>query len=178
MSLASYHCSTPGYNPVRVPELARVRVAGRLASAGLGRASLGRTGRRSRGRSGLGTGAAVAFEDPRWRKFAELVAHHILGHEQLQKLSAVVNQEGVADEIRHDRAIARPGLDWFTMPGLLFFDLCQQPQIYVRPFLQRASHSQNTPYSPNILCTKPVPARGCGCAPATAPRSADPVAPA
>src|SRR5262249_39957636 len=58
---------------------------------------------------GLALAAAVAAEHPGRREFAELVTHHVLGHEQLGELPAVVNEEGEANEVRHDRAIASPG---------------------------------------------------------------------
>src|SRR5262245_43432936 len=117
MSLASYHCSTPGC--MLLPSC-----------------------RAGRGRCGsLAAGTAMAAEDARRRKLAELVAHHVFGHEQLHEDLAVVNLKGVADEVRHDRAIARPGADRRAMAGaLLSFHLGEQPFIEVRPFFPRSTH--------------------------------------
>src|SRR5207248_3089240 len=65
-----------------------------------------------RGRGGrLRSAARVPLENSRRGKFAELVAHHVLGHEQLHEVLAVVDHERVADEIGHDGAIARPRPD-------------------------------------------------------------------
>ena len=55
--------------------------------------------------------AAVAAEGPRRGELAQLVADHVFGHEHLHVQLAVVNHERVADELRHDRAGAGPGLD-------------------------------------------------------------------
>src|SRR5207248_2938271 len=103
MSLASYHCSTPG-------------------------SLLGcRPGRR-----GL-LAAAVALEDPCRRELAQLVADHVLGHIQPHELPAVVDHEGLTNELRDDRAVARPGLHRLAAPGaLLPFYLGQQARIDVR----------------------------------------------
>src|SRR3546814_6273250 len=53
----------------------------------------------------------VAEEGARRRELAELVAHHVLGHQDRQELLAVVNTERQPDELRHDGRAARPGLD-------------------------------------------------------------------
>src|SRR5215471_13436182 len=111
MSLASYHCSTPG------------------------RESLGR---RCRGGSRRLLAATVALEYSGRRKLAELVADHVFRHVQLQELPPVVNQERDADEFWHHRAIARPRLDRFALAVALHFG--QQPLIDVRPFFQRTAH--------------------------------------
>ena len=46
----------------------------------------------------------VSTEVPRKGELAELVANHILGHEDVRKLTAVVNLERVSNELRHNRA--------------------------------------------------------------------------
>src|SRR5262245_14628396 len=122
MSLASYHCSTPGST-----------------------LTLASTGRRWRGAScrgccRLGTAAAMTLEHTRGGELAQLVADHIFSDEQLQEGLAVMNHERVADEIGHDRAIARPRFDRLAMPRLLLFHFLQQTQIDVRTFLQRSTH--------------------------------------
>src|SRR5207302_1389268 len=114
MSLASYHCSTPG-------------------SSSLG--SRGRTGSRS-GRRCLRPGTAMALEHTGRRKFAQLVPYHVLSHKQFEKLLAVVDEERMTDEVGHDGTITGPGLDRLAMASLLLFDLGKQAQIDVRPFFQ------------------------------------------
>src|SRR3954468_10860054 len=102
MSLASYHCSTPGSLSLRLP----------LA-------------------------AAVAAEHARRRELAELVADHVFRDEQLGELPAVVDQEGVADELGNDGAIPRPGLDRLAVSRALAFDLGQQPHVHMGSLLDR-----------------------------------------
>src|SRR6185503_12770279 len=67
----------------------------------------------------LALAAAVAAEQAGRRELAELVPDHVLGHEQLDEGPAVVDHERVADELRHDRAVARPRLDRLTVPRRL-----------------------------------------------------------
>src|SRR5437870_1608058 len=107
MSLASYHCSTPG--------------------------SVFLLGRRR-----LPLAAAVPAEHPCGSKFTELVADHVLGHEQLGELPTVVDHERMANEVRHDGTIAGPRFDRVAVrSGRLAFHLVQQAQIDVRSLLQR-----------------------------------------
>src|ERR1700730_4387478 len=117
MSLASYHCSTPG-----------------LVSL------LGCGSRR------LGLAAAMAAKNTRRRKLTQFMSHHVFRDEQLDELLAVVNLEGVADEIRHDHAVARPRLErLLARPHAL--DLGQQPLVHIRPtFLQflGTAHTSHT----------------------------------
>jgi len=47
------------------------------------------------------------------RKFAELVAHHILGDKNGMKRFPVVHQKRVADKVRRHHRASRPGLDRF-----------------------------------------------------------------
>src|SRR5207302_1756035 len=107
MSLASYHCSTPGPVNHRAIDLLR---GGRRGRCGTG------SGRSS---SGFGAGAAMTLERPRRCEFAELMPHHVLGHEKLHELTAIMNEESVTDKVRHNRAIARPGFDRLAMAALL-----------------------------------------------------------
>src|SRR6185436_12472690 len=53
----------------------------------------------------------VATEDARGRELAQLVADHVLGHEDLQVLAAVVDHERQPDELGRDCRAPRPGLD-------------------------------------------------------------------
>src|SRR5271165_2848420 len=79
---------------------------------------------------------AVRLEDARRGELAELVADHVLrdvhGDEQL----AVVDVEGVADEIRRDRRAARPRLDRFARAGLhRLLDFLEQVVVDEEAFL-------------------------------------------
>src|SRR3989344_2302743 len=56
-------------------------------------------------------GARVHLERAGRRKFAELVADHVLGNQQRHMLPSIVHRHRQADEIRRDRGAARPGLD-------------------------------------------------------------------
>src|SRR5260370_12232864 len=53
----------------------------------------------------------MAVKGPRRRKFAELVADHVLGAIHRDELVAVVNGEGQRDHIRRDHRAPRPSLD-------------------------------------------------------------------
>ena len=59
----------------------------------------------------LGGVGAVAFEDPSRSKFAEFVPDHVFRDVDSDEVLAIVNIEGVADEIGDDHAAAGPGLD-------------------------------------------------------------------
>src|SRR5215467_11237281 len=85
----------------------------------------------------LALAAAVSLEDARRSELAELVPDHVLDDKQPHELPAVVDEEGVADELRHDGAVARPRLDRLARPAALPLDLGEQPLIDVRAFLQR-----------------------------------------
>src|SRR5258706_11432561 len=79
MSLASYHCSTPGYLLLWCTT----------------------AGRRRRGCRRLRSAARMALEHAGRGEFAQLVSHHVFGHEQLHEVLAVVNHERMADEVGH-----------------------------------------------------------------------------
>src|SRR5690242_11566843 len=68
---------------------------------------------------GLGGAPGVAFEGARGRKLAELVANHVLGHIHRDKLAAIVNRNGVADEVRVNGGTARPGTENLFVVGLV-----------------------------------------------------------
>ena len=85
--------------------------------------------------------AAVAAEGPGRGELAELVADHVLGHVQLDEVPAVVDGEVLADELGHDRAGPRPGLDRLAAAGGVGpVHLLEQPLDDVRAFLERTSH--------------------------------------
>src|SRR5260370_249890 len=60
-------------------------------------------------RGGLSCLGRVALERARRRELAELVAHHVLRHVDRDELAAVVNCNGMADEVRGNGRAARPG---------------------------------------------------------------------
>src|SRR5581483_52801 len=61
--------------------------------------------------------ARVGGEGPGRRELAELVTDHFLGDVHRDELLAVVDAERQADELRQDRAAARPGLDHVVAHG-------------------------------------------------------------
>src|SRR4051812_38710473 len=61
----------------------------------------------------------VAAEGPRRRELAELVAHHVFDHEDLEELVAVVDHERVPDHLGRDRRGASPRLDPVAVVRLL-----------------------------------------------------------
>src|ERR671913_216154 len=84
----------------------------------------------------LGRLAAMAAEGPRRRELAELVAHHVLGHVQLDEVPPVVDREVLAHELGHDGAGTRPRLDRIAVAGVVgAVHLLEQPLGDVRAFL-------------------------------------------
>src|SRR5262245_5204431 len=79
----------------------------------------------------------VASEHARVAELAELVADHVLGDEHIEECTAVVDLEGVANELRNDGARARPSLDWLPpVGGVEPLDLSVQALNDVRTFFQ------------------------------------------
>ena len=69
-------------------------------------------------------------------ELAQLVADHVLGHVDGDEYLAVMDVEGVADEIGSDRRAAGPGLDRLAGAGLGgLFDLCHQMRVDEETFL-------------------------------------------
>src|SRR5438132_3985148 len=139
MSLASYHCSTPGYkDQCSILRERALFLCGRFGACCRGRRSCSSGGGQG-GRFGLA--AAMPLEYARRRKFAQLVADHVFCNKQPDELLAVMNHEGVADEIGNHRAIARPGLDRLASAALVHaFDAGQQAWVYIRSLFQRSAH--------------------------------------
>jgi hypothetical protein len=70
------------------------------------------------------------------RVFAQLVAHHVLGHVHRDVLLAVVDRDREADEIGEHGGAARPGLDRALVLGRLRgLHLLQQVPVDERAFL-------------------------------------------
>jgi hypothetical protein len=79
----------------------------------------------------------VPAEDPGRAELAELVAHHVLGAEDVDERPAVVDLERVPDELGHDRARPRPRPD--RRPAArrgLQLDLAEQLLVHERTFFQ------------------------------------------
>src|SRR5687768_13643800 len=78
--------------------------------------------------------SGVTAEGARKGEFSQLMANHVLGHEDRDMLSTIVHHECVADEQREDSAAARPGLDGpLFAPRGHIFDLFHQPRVRIRP---------------------------------------------
>jgi hypothetical protein len=92
----------------------------------------------------------MSLEHPGRRELTQLVPHHVLGHVQLLKTLTVVDFEVLADELRDDGAIARPGPDRLAVIGaLVALHLRQQALIDVGTFLVRTAHDLTLYQSPS-----------------------------
>src|ERR1700722_6452778 len=81
--------------------------------------------------------ARVRLESARRRELAQLMAHHVLGHEHRNVLAAVVYRDGQTDHLGDDHGTARPGLD--RLPVILgrgHLHLLGKMQIHERSLLQ------------------------------------------
>src|SRR5262245_49566963 len=100
----------------------------------------------------LALAAAVSLEDASRGELAELVTDHVLDDKQPHELPAVVDEEGMADELRHDGAVARPRLDRLARTAsLLLRHLLEQPFVHERAFFQRTTHVP-VPFERRIYC--------------------------
>lgn len=83
-------------------------------------------------------------EGSRRGELAKPVADHLLSHEDWEVLLAIVDGEGVADELRSDDASATPGLDWLFLTGGVqgVYFLCNAG-VNVRSFFGRATHRES-----------------------------------
>src|SRR5262249_26805965 len=85
--------------------------------------------------------SAVSAEEPRRRKFAELVADHVLGHVHRDELVPVVHGEGMAHELGQDRARPAPGLHHpLLVPAVQDLDLGEQGFLDKRALFYATSH--------------------------------------
>ena len=79
--------------------------------------------------------ATVAFKGSRWSEFAQLVTDHVFSRLNLDMLTAIVNEEGVANELRNDGAGPSPSFDWLATSGLFrFLNFAEQLFVYERSF--------------------------------------------
>src|SRR5690606_25858758 len=100
--------------------------------------------------AGLSTGLGdtfllvrVAAEHTRQTELTQLMTDHILRHEDVIEMAAVMNLERVTDELRHNRASARPGPQWPSLARLIHrLHTAIQLLIYEWTFFQRTSHDQ------------------------------------
>src|SRR6185295_13579784 len=83
----------------------------------------------------------VTLERTRRRELAELVPDHRLGDEHRDMLAAVVDREGVPDEVGDDGRPTRPGLDdLLGVLLVLYVDLLEQVVVDERTLLKTAWH--------------------------------------
>src|SRR3712207_9558409 len=74
--------------------------------------------------------AAMAAEQARRRKLAQLMADHVLGDKHRDMAAAVMNGDGVAHHLREDRRVARPGAQHALVVGAIQrLDPAQQTKI-------------------------------------------------
>src|SRR6202171_5738249 len=105
----------------------------------------------------------MATEPTGRRELAELVADHRFGHEHGHVLAAVMNREGVADELGEDGRTARPGLDDRLSAGLVELqNLVQQPGLAIGALLGRAAHPRLPPRRRTIILLVDLLRRGWG----------------
>src|SRR5512143_756026 len=77
----------------------------------------------------------VALEGPRQRELAQLVTHHVLGHEDRHMLAPVVHRDGQADEVGQHGGTTRPRLDRaLVVRAAHGFDLFKQMPVDKRAF--------------------------------------------
>src|SRR5205823_13374925 len=82
----------------------------------------------------------------RRRELAQLVSHHVLGDVDRHVAAAVVHRDGVADHLREDGRVARPGLDHLALAtGVEQLHLAEELRVDVRPLLQRSTHAFLSP---------------------------------
>ena len=85
--------------------------------------------------------SAVFLEGSRGGKFPQLVTDHVFRDEHGIENLAVVDQEGVADEIGRDERPARPGLDrLLDVGGGHLLDLHHEVIINEGSFFEAARH--------------------------------------
>jgi hypothetical protein len=69
------------------------------------------------------------------------VPDHVLGHEEVHEDAAVVDLEGVADELGDDGAVARPGLERLALALLVeALDPAVELLVDERAFLEGSGH--------------------------------------
>src|SRR5581483_3965538 len=89
---------------------------------------------------GRGLGG-MTLEGPRGRKLAELVPNHVLGDVYRNELPAVVNGDGVPDEIGNNGGTPRPGTNHFLFVLLVQRrDLLEEMVVGERSFFERSAH--------------------------------------
>src|SRR5690348_10872235 len=86
----------------------------------------------------------MAVEGARRRELTELVADHVLGHEDRDEFVPVVDAEGQADELREDRRTTGPRLDDLVASAASrLLRLLQQIAVDERSLPCRARHSRS-----------------------------------
>src|SRR5262245_60431783 len=87
--------------------------------------------------------AGVTAEVTRRSELAELVTDHVLGDVDRDVAAPVVHSDRVADHLREDRRVARPGLEDALLAAAVHgLDARQQLRVDVWPLLQRSRHGR------------------------------------
>ena len=87
------------------------------------------------------THASVSLEDPGWRKFTQLVTHHVLGNIHIGKNLSAVDHKGKSYEIRCYHGAAAPCFNWLLIAlGDRSVDLGQEFLVNERTFLEGTWH--------------------------------------
>src|SRR3990172_6820163 len=108
-------------------------------------------------RRALGVGAVTA-EGAGGGELAQLVADHLLADVDGHVLTAVVDGDGVPDELRQNGRAPRPGADHAALPrAVQLAHLHQQVRIHERALLSRPSHLYQSPQSATLSGPPPPP---------------------
>src|SRR6185436_18893556 len=84
----------------------------------------------------------MAAERPGGGELAEAMSDHVLGDEDGHVLAAVVDRDGVPDEVREDHGRARPGLDDLPLVPLVHaLHADEKPLLDERSLLDRTRHA-------------------------------------
>src|SRR5690606_20642392 len=85
-------------------------------------------------------------ERARRSEFAELVADHLVSHQDRDKLVAVVDAKGQTDHLRQDRRTTGPRFDHAFLAAAGFLNLLQKALFYKRTFPYGTCHRFNSSY--------------------------------
>jgi hypothetical protein len=92
---------------------------------------------------GLFSVGAMFLEGAGRGKFPELVADHVFRDENGVENLAVVDHEGVADEVGRDEGAARPGFDWLLdVRNGHFLDFHEKMRIDKGAFFETTGHKR------------------------------------
>jgi hypothetical protein len=90
---------------------------------------------------GLDGDGTVRLEQTGQRELAETMANHVFSHIDGDEVFAVVNEEGVADEVRSDHRGTGPGLDGAFLLGVVeLVHLVEEGLLNEGTFFEGACH--------------------------------------